>query len=249
MYVNQIKGRLLSYHYLLKKELVKMINEIERKKVRDRIMTESSIFRQLDQKEVTAKQLADQVIQSPNLLPEIFEGLKADRANIKYGCLKVLRLISEKQPAILYPRFDFFVELLDSEVTFFKWGAILIIANLTAVDSDHKFESIFDRYFAPITDHVMIPAANIIGSSAKIALAKPELTEQIAREILKVEHAVYQTDECRNVAIGHAIKSFYQFFDQIKDKEPVIEFIKRQLTNTRGGTKKAAKKFVKKYLG
>ena len=93
----------------------------------------------------------------------------------------------------------------------------------------------------------MITAANIIGSSAKIALAKPELADCIAVEILKVEKAVYQTDECRNVAIGHAIKSFQRFFDQIKQKEPVIKFIKQHLINSRSGTRKAAEKFVKTY--
>jgi len=212
-------------------------------------MSESSSLQQLAKKKATAEAITDNVIQNPDLLPEIFQGLNAEKANVKYGCLKVLRLISEQQPAMLYPRFDFFVDLLDSEVTFFKWGAILIIANLTTVDSDHKFEKIFNRYFAPITDHVMITASNIIGSSAKIALAKPELTERITREILKVENAVYQTDECRNVAIGHAIKSFQQFFNQIESKEPVIWFINKQLDNCRSGTKKAAEKFMEKYLG
>lgn len=211
-------------------------------------MSESQFFQKLVTKEVTAEAIAENIIQQPELLPEIFDGLNQAKANIKYGCLKILRLISEHKPSLLYPRFDFFVELMDSDITFFKWGAILIVANLTSIDVDHKFEKIFDKYFAPITDHVMITAANIIGASAKIALAIPELSDRIAKEILKVEQAFYQTDECRNVAIGHAIKSFYQFFNLIKDKKPVIDFINRQLDNCRTGTKKAAEKFVRKYL-
>jgi hypothetical protein len=210
-------------------------------------MYDSILLQQLAAKEITAETIAEKVIQHPELLPEVFEGLNESKANIKYGCLKVLRLISEQQPELLYPKFDFFVELLDSEVTFFKWGAIIIIANLAAVDTNHKFESVFDKYFAPIPDHVMITAANIIGSSAKIALAKPDLTERITKEILKVEKAIYQTDECRDVAIGHAIKSFQHFFDQIKNKKPVIMFIKKQLDNTRNGTRKAAEKFLRTY--
>ncbi|HEX9974112.1 MAG TPA: hypothetical protein VGD14_18730, partial [bacterium] len=128
-------------------------------------MKESSSLQQLAKKETTAEAITDNVIQNPDLLPEIFQGLNAEKANVKYGCLKVLRLISEQQPAMLYPHFNFFVDLLDSEVTFFKWGTILIIANLTSVDLNDKFEKIFDKYFAPITGHVMIPASNIIGSA------------------------------------------------------------------------------------
>ncbi len=79
-------------------------------------------------------------------------------------------------------------------------------------------------------------------------MVKPELSDKIAQEILKVEKAKYQTAECRNVALGHAIKSFDQFFDQIEDKEPVIKLIKRQLKNTRNATRKKAEKFIKKHM-
>jgi len=212
-------------------------------------MKNSQIHQQLATKEASAEELTIRVIKEPDLLPEIFNGLKTDKASIKYGCLKVLRMTSEQQPVLLYPYFDFFVELLDSEINVFKWGAILIIANLTVVDTNNKFKPLFEKYYVPITEHVLIPAANVICSSATIAAAKPELTERITKEILNVEGAVYQTDECRNIAIGHAIKSFHKFFDQIKNKKPVIDFISKQLENTRAGTKKAAEKFVKKYVG
>ena len=57
-------------------------------------MTEYNLHQKLAAKEVTAEELSKRVIKEQKLLPEIFDGLKADKANIKYGCLKVLRLIS-----------------------------------------------------------------------------------------------------------------------------------------------------------
>ena len=98
-------------------------------------------------------------------LRELFAGLRAEKPEIKYGRLKALRAISEKQPALLYPEFDRFVALLDSENTFFKWGAIIILGNLAAVDSDDKIGRILDRYLEPITGPVMITAANTIGGA------------------------------------------------------------------------------------
>ena len=160
----------------------------------------------------------------------------------------MLRLIGEKDPAILYPQFDFFAQLLDSDNNFLKWGAIHTIANLTKADTANKFEAIFNRYFAPIPGPELIPAGNAIGGAAKIALAKPHLTDKITKEILKVEKAKYQTAECRNIALGHAINSFDRFFDQITDKKSVITLIKKQLKNTRDATKKKAEKFLKKWL-
>jgi len=123
------------------------------------------------------------------LLSEIFEGLNAEQANIKYGCDKILRLISEKAPSLLYPQFDFFANNLNSDNNFFKWGAIHVIANLAAVDAENKFEPNFDRYFAPISGPVLITAANIIKGAAKIALARPELTARIVYALLQVEKA------------------------------------------------------------
>ena len=98
----------------------------------------------------------------------------------------------------------------------------------------------------------MVTAANIIGSSSKIALARPELTERITHEILKVEKAKFEvhgkpSPECRNVAIGQAIDSFDEFFEQIDDKKAVIAFVKRQLKNTRKQVAKKSERFLRKH--
>jgi hypothetical protein len=165
----------------------------------------------------------------------------------------VLRLVSERRPELIYPYFDIFVGLLDCDNNFLKWGAIMTVANLTAVDTENKFETVFRKYYAPIKGPAMVTAANIIGSSARIAPAKPELTQRITREILKVEKANYvnkgaPSPECRNVAIGQAIDSFDQFFDQIDDKTKVIAFVKRQSKNTRKPVVKKAERFLRKHV-
>ncbi len=210
-------------------------------------MSESKLLQKIAQAEVNKESIADKIITKSELLPEVLEGLSSDKPNVKYGCAKVLNIISEKEPKILYPKIDFFISLLDNDNNILKWNAILIIANLTAVDSKNEFEKNFDKYFASISGPVMITAANVVKGAAKIALTKPKLIEKITRELLKVEKAKYATTECRNVALGHTIKSFDQFFNQIKDKEPVTRLIRKQLKNTRNATKRKAEKFVKKY--
>jgi hypothetical protein len=208
---------------------------------------ESLLLQQIGQKENDKGQIAERIIGEPGLLADVLEGMSARQASIKYGCSKVLRIISQKEPEVLYPRFDFFVQLLDSDNTFLKCDAVFILANLAAVDSANKFEAIFDRYFAPISGPVLIIAANVIGGAAKIALAKPELTDKIVNKLLKVDGAEYQTAECRNVALGQAIASFEQFFEQIGDKGRVRRLVKKQLANTRKSTRQQAAQFLKKH--
>jgi len=212
-----------------------------------RTMRESTIIHEIAEKGSDIGKLAERVVEAPGLLTEIFEGLNSTKARERYGCEKTLRIISQKKPEILYPRFDSFVQMLDRENNLLKWGAIITIANLASVDTENRIERVFNKYFSPIPGPIMITAANVIRGAAKIALAKPGLTERITKEILKVEKAQYRTPECRNIALGHAINSFDQFFHQIKDKDPVIKLIKKQRKNSRDAVRKKAEKFLNKH--
>lgn len=215
-------------------------------------MAKGNILEQLGQKQVDIEAIVNLVIKKPEEIAELVEALKVEKRAVKFSYEKVLRLVSERRPELVYPYFDVFVGLLDSDNSFLKWGAIITIGNLTVVDKEKKFEIIFRKYYAPISGPPMITAANIIGSSAKIALLKPELIQRITREILKVEKAKYQSrgkpsPECRNVAIGHAIDSFDKFFEQIDDKKTVLTFVKRQLKNPRKPVVKKAERFMRKH--
>jgi hypothetical protein len=209
-------------------------------------MNNSNLLQQIARKNSDKDKFADMVIKDTSLLPELFIGLQASAASIKYGSNKVLIIISEKNPAVLYPKLDFFIAHLESENNFLKWGAIEIIANLCKVDSSHRFENIFTKYFSPIEGHQMITAANTIKAAVKIALNKHNLTEKISHEILKVEEADYETAECNNIVIGQAIKSLDELFPHLKTKEPVFAFVKRQLKNKRPATRKKAEIFISK---
>ena len=188
-------------------------------------------------------------MRKPRLLPEVFDGLNAESARVKYGSLKVLRIISEKKPEVVYPEIHRFFQLLDSENTLLKWGAIIIIGNLAAVDSEGRIERILPRYLEPISGPVMITANNVIGGAGKIALAKPHLADRIARALMAVETANYQTAECRNVALGCAIDALGQAFENLREPQPIIEFVKHQLRNSRNAVRKKAARFLERHGG
>jgi hypothetical protein len=196
--------------------------------------------------------IADQAIDQPALIPNLIAGLNTSQAKIKYACEKALRKLSEKKPALIYPHFDVFADLLEASNSFLKWGAITTIANLAGVDSLRKIDALFSRYCAPIKGPAMITAANVIGSLPRIALARPELAERIAAEILKVETASYElrgcpSPECRNVAIAHALSALGVMFESLKKKKPVLDFVRRQLDNPRAGVRKAAAAFLRRH--
>ncbi|MGE5293558.1 MAG: hypothetical protein ACM3VT_01890 [Solirubrobacterales bacterium] len=216
-------------------------------------MAQASVLEQLKTKQIDVATAAERLVSNPEQISGLIEALQAERGSVKYACEKSLRLVSERRPELTYPHFDAFAALLDHENNFLKWGGIMTIANLTAVDVENRFEAIFDRYYAPIGGPAMITAANIIGSSPTIVRSKPRLASRIVQEILKVEKARYKhhgtpSPECRNVAIGHAIDAFDQFFDLIEDKASVTTFVKRQLKNTRKPVAKRAERFLRTHV-
>lgn len=203
------------------------------------------------EKKIKAEDLAKNAIIDPSLLPEIINGVSSPKAQIRYSCAKILRIISEEYPEKLYPRIDFFVELLGSDKRILKWNALYIIANLAKVDVENRFDDIFYKYYDLLDTEYMVTVANVVGNSGKIAKAKPHLTQKITKELLKTENLttkLHLTQECKNVILGHAISALDVYFDQIENKDDVVSFVKRQLSNTRNVTRTKAEKFLEKWM-
>ena len=146
---------------------------------------------------------------------------------------------------MLYPHFDFFVALLAHDSHILQWNATLTLANLARVDRDEKLETILDRYLDLIAGPNMIGAANAIRGAAIIARAKPHLLDRIVTRIMRVERAEYATPECRNVAVGHALRALEELAALLPDQRSVRLFAARQLGNPRPATSAKARKFLK----
>ena len=185
-----------------------------------------------------------------DLIPGIVNGMNSPKAAIRYGCGKVLINLSEENPSNLYAYWDFFVKLLDSKYRILIWQAMAIIANLTKIDNQNKFDDIFNKYYSLINNDYMVTVANIVGHSGKIALAKPHLINKISEQLLKVENiktTPHLTPECKRVIAEQAITSFDMFFDRIDEKEKVIKFVEKQLNSSRKNLKLKAEQFLNKW--
>lgn len=211
---------------------------------------ESTLLKKLAEKSITKEQLIKKAKQNPDRLSEILDGISSSKPAIRYGCGKIVTEVSLDQPEVLYPYMDFFITLLDSKYQILTWNAIVIIANLTKVDSEKKFDEIFEKYFGLIENGYMVTVANVVGNAWKIALAKPYLTTKIKDKLLTVEHlsiTPHLSEECKRVIIEHAIRSFDLFFPQIEKKENVIFFVKKQLNSSRKTLRDASEEFLRKW--
>ena len=210
----------------------------------------NELLEKLVDKSITKEELKEQVENNYSLLPEIVNGMSSDKAAIRYGCGKVLMDLSEEKPEKIYPHMDHFIKLLDSKYRIITWQAMAVIANLTRVDSENKFDKIFDKYYSFLNDEYMVTVANIVGHSGKIALAKTHLIPRVKNELLKVEKiktTPHLTEECKRVIAEGVIRSFDMFFDMVEDKDDVFLFVKKHVDSSRKSLQKGAEQFLQKW--
>jgi hypothetical protein len=213
------------------------------------VVNKSSIARDLENKEKKPESIAKKVIRDPELLSVLLDGFCSSIAGVRFKSAKTLVLISEQQPDILYPYFDFFSDNLTNRNNILKWNAIDVLACLTRVDTKNRFDELFERFYGMLKEGALITAAHVIASSAVIATAKPHLEKRITEMLLKLDAVPLPTQECKNILKGHAIETFGRYFDQIREKEKVVEFVKRELKNRRAATRRKAERFLKKWAG
>jgi hypothetical protein len=206
-----------------------------------------NLTRNAPMKNDSVSDLVEKAMKNPELLERPFTGISSKNPKTKFESAKTLRIISEKNPNLLYPKMNFFVKLLDSENTILKWNALDIVANLTAADTNDEFNRIFDKFYSYLYEGSLITAGHVVDGSGMIALSKPELADRITEKLLKVEEVPLPTSECRNILIGKTISAFGMYFNKIKNKDEIIAFAKRNLNNSRNSTRKKAEKFLTEF--
>jgi hypothetical protein len=177
----------------------------------------------------------------------LFEELSSTNARVKYGAVKALLNAAKEDASGLYPHAAFFEKLLDSDNNILKWTAIDIIGYMASADADHRIAKTTDTLVSFLSAGKLIAANHAIAALARFAAAFPDQRERITRDLMTVEHCVYDTDECRNIALGNVIVALDSYFAQVADKRAVVAFVERQTANTRNATAKKAQAFLKKH--
>lgn len=131
------------------------------------------------------ERLAQEVAHTPGLPNSVIGAISSDYACTRFAAVKLLRIISEKAPQLVYPDFEFIAEMRRDKNSILNWNAILTLANLASVDRDKKLDWIIDDYLNPISGPAMIDAANTMRGAVVIARAKPYLPGKIAQGILQ----------------------------------------------------------------
>jgi hypothetical protein len=197
--------------------------------------------------EAAAKELAKKAIKDKGLFAELLQRILSKDDRTRYTSFKALMFISVERPELLYPHWKYFANMLDRENTHSKYIAIYLIASLTRVDTESKFEKIFDRYYNLLDDKSVIPSAHVARNSGKIVKAKPELEAKITGKLLSIDGTHHKLSH-KELIKGEAIEAFNEYFGEAKDKKKIMEFVKEQLESKSPKTRKNASEFLKRWL-
>jgi hypothetical protein len=178
-------------------------------------------------------------------LREILGGIVSKDDAYRYNCFKVLLQISENQPLVLYPEWNYFVELMGSSNSYHRSIALQIIANLTRVDDENRFDGIFDQYFDLLDDEKVVTARYLAQSAGRIVRAKPHLQARITERLLGID-GTHHAQGRKDLIKADIIQSFEEFFEDSRDKEEILTFVENQLGCSSPKTRKAAKAFLNK---
>jgi len=195
------------------------------------------------------EEIASIIREDEKALSEAKESLLVKRDDdlcscVKYNSLKAFLAVSEETPEKLYSSFDFFVKLLESENAYLRFLAVKVIANLTKVDEQNKFNEIFDKYYSMLGDKTSIVPAQVAGVSGIIVNSKPELEKKITNKLLDVEK--FCESRQKELVKGYAVEAFGEYFKKAKEKDRIIEFVKGQKNSESPTTRKKVREFLKR---
>jgi hypothetical protein len=201
---------------------------------------------ELNSKNANIESIVNKTLKDSKLLSELLDGLQSKNETFRYNCYKVLMSLSKTRGELLYPSWDYFLELLNSDNSYQKMSAVHLLTNLVKVDTEDRFQKIFDKYYSLLDDKSVIVAIYVAQNSAQIVKAKPHLENHITDILLNIDNTHHPKGRKELIKAG-AIEAFIDYFPDSKDKAKIMVFVKKQQNSESPKTKKMVKTFLKKW--
>ena len=197
----------------------------------------------LESEGVNIANTALNALEDAELRSELLNGLRSKKDILRSNCFKVLHSISETNPRTLYPEWNFFATLLESDNAYHRLIAVRILANLTHADRENKFDALFDRYYDLLNDSVIV-AGHLAACSGTIAKAKPNLQSKITQRLLSIDKT---RQKHKDLVKAYAIDAFNEYFEDSENKPQILQFVREQLTSSSPKTRQKAKQFLRTW--
>ena len=166
---------------------------------------------------------------------------------VYYHCYYILDQATLKKPDLFYIYWDDFAQLLDHKNSYHRDIGMTLLANLTQVDEQSRFELLFDRFFAQLHDNKFLTAINCVQNSQKVLYSKPHLADRILPMLLNTDILTEYPLKQKELMKSYILAILDASFESLGKSKGVLEFISSCTTSISPKTKAAAKKMQKKF--
>lgn len=198
----------------------------------------------LNEKNMDVEGLARDAVNDNELFQELKEGVRSKDNTIRQNSFKAMQVIAEEYPDFLYGEWDYFQEMLHSPNNYHKYIAIYILASLTSVDKDNKFEVIFDEYYGILAGDKAMTASHVALNSSMIAHNKPNLRSRIVGILMSIDE-IHQGKQ-KELIKAYAIESLGKIYPEAEDKELIENYVKSQRDSKSPKTRNMARCFLER---
>jgi hypothetical protein len=198
----------------------------------------------LNEKNMDVEGLARDAVNDKDIFHELKEGVRSKDNTIRQNSFKAMQIIAEEDPDFLYGEWDYFQEMLHSPNNYHKYIAIYILASLTRVDKDNKFEKIFDDYYGILAGDKAMTASHVALNSSVIALNKPDLRSRIVNILMSIDE-IHQGKQ-KELIKAYAIESLGKIYPEAEDKELIENYVKSQRDSKSPKTRNMAQCFLER---
>lgn len=200
-----------------------------------------------ESKQPPLDELAAAMLHDADLLGAAVEGCAAANEDYRYNSVRCLeRVCAAGHADLLYPQWDFFVRLLDSRNAFQRSGGLWMVASLTAVDSEGRFEAMFNRFFQLLNDEKVMVVRHTAQSTAMVAKFKPHLQERITALLLNIEQ-IYPDSDRVDLVKADVLETFAVYAASSPQRAAMVKFAGQCTTCSSPKTRQAAKQFLEKF--
>jgi hypothetical protein len=210
-------------------------------------MNAGELIQEISVKDVDVDKFVQLVISENHTRDEVITQLLTNPdIMVYYHCYYVVDKASQARPELFYPYWPGIVPLLKHKNSYHRDIALTIIANLTRVDYDNLFSTIYEDYFEHINDKKFMTGQCCVRNSRKILRNKPELSNQIIGLLLDVDNQFTYTEKQKELMKSDVLEILDEVYEEAIDKEGIVRFIRAGVNSISPKTRHKAKELVEK---
>ncbi len=167
---------------------------------------------------------------------------------VYYHCYYVADRASQERPDLFYGYWDQMAALLQHKNSYHRDIGLTIIANLTAVDQQARFSTLFDDYFAHLNDVKFMTGQCCLRNSGKIIRHQPRYRPAILTLLLDIDHRCAYPEKQKALLKCDVLDIVDAVYAETGDRQDLDAFIQACTTSLSPKTKRRAKEMTGKYL-